>query len=319
MAQPALAGQAATTEVAASDLTALGRWMVRLTEIQQPTLDALGQLGPLWQSAVSGGTDVEAFRTRIAEIQVMIVRASDEIERMPAPDLRIGIPEEIRPASLRDNTLQINRQLGTALGEFVPALDAARRNDAAAANSALGKLLESMRLVAEARILLGRGMQAAMPRQSSAWDAANVELLLTRTLSRLLGAWPEVSAATVDPTLSRDLLALADAFAVSATEGERKCDREAAESAQRLAHAQRAGDRAAVTILRRQQAILPIVRRYFALARQLSTRLREQANASADRPLRPELYMTFTREFQVARTTIEQINRQASAALAGQN
>lgn len=310
-----------TTAAIDAEMQAYGEWMARLLAMQAPVQEQLMALGPAWQSAQAGGTTlrqlVERVRPTIARTLAVIDAAITEIEALERPEfVSLDLPEDVRPAAIAREILAVNRQIRTAIDGFTPLLDAIQNEDRAAVEASGTRLLAGFGLVFESQVVLARASQAATPRDDPSWALGNFELLFFRTGARLFAAWKPFEPPRVDEALPADMIALADELEANAERGAQRLDAELESYVAELADAQERGDASSAMVLRRSIAAFTVTRGYFPLSRELAAILRAEAALVRGQPATQESTIRFFGRLRPIRVRMDEIGRQAVAAMA---
>lgn len=298
------------------ELTTFGTWLTRATEIELRVQQQLAGLYPaLQQGQTSGEQGIRAYvRRALTEIDA----ADAELGALELPQLEVlPLPDEMRPATLVAQVRRLNRDIRAVFAGIPPLLDSAG-SDPAAFTAGARRLYANMRLIFESQIVLLRAQQAATQRDDVTWEVIGFEVTMLRAAHRIFGAYDPFQA-SVDRTLSADVVALADELDGNLREARRKLQAELARDQEDLAQAERRGDRAAVRTLQRLIRLTEITADYFPLAERLSAHLRDSAGLLRDRPLSLELLTRVFMPLREMRAALDALTLRHTRELAAPN
>jgi hypothetical protein len=305
----------------ADEMAAYGAWLARLQAIEAPVEAQFAGLDPTWRAAFAqGGTGPEiATRLRpiITRALAEIDAANPRIAALEVPQFAIlGEDEDLQPAAMVREVRMLNGQLRDAMTAFNPMIDAIEHNDHASFEAAGTRIIASFALVLETKILLARASLAATPRDDASWSVGNVDLIVSRVSARMFGAWRPFAPPRVDPSLPRDLDALADELDSNVDQGGRQLDATIAEAREGLAAAELEGDRSGADVLRRAIAMFTVTRDYLGASRDLVPLLRAEAERGLEHAVTQERVMAFFGQMQSIQERLGEIERQMVAAMA---
>jgi hypothetical protein len=285
-ASPAVAAPASQTQPGAraepdpaaaieTELVAFGAWINRANAIQQRSQGLVMGLGPAVQQINASGAPAGERMARIRTALQQALSAADasaaEFEALDTPAFPgIDLPDELRPAALKQRMLELTRSQRSLIADLLRALDTSVA-DPAAFRSAVEGLFRSITAIYDSQILLARATMESAPRDSSERAIHSFEVALLRGMYRLFRAYSPFEPA-IDRTLSADLAALAGEIDGQIRSGEVFLTAELAEVESELADGDVEGSEAA--LLRRAIAAISISRDYFEPARRLSAHFR---------------------------------------------
>jgi hypothetical protein len=316
--RPAAVEQEPDLSVVDAQLKAYGEWLMALQAIEAPVLAGLAQMGPEWQRTDRRSpAALRSFGERVGQLRVALNETNKAIEALPAPEFRaLELPDDLRTAVIKRDQLALNAQVANLVSDLQALLGA---EGLAATQQAAAEVMKSAQLIVDHQLRFTRAMLATTDKDSSSWDFGNVQLVLFRTIGRLMAPmsrWgPELMID--DPRLSADLLALADQLAVFRSGGERKLAAEMEELKIAVSDAAEAKDADLLSFLRRNQAVLELGREHIPVARDLETALRTAAARLDRQPLGLQALVDELPPFAKLKTRFEQIWVAESAALAG--
>jgi hypothetical protein len=305
----------------ADEMAAYGAWLARLLAIEEPVEAQFAGLDPTWRAAFAqGGTGPEiAARLRpiIARALAEIDAANPRIDALELPQSgMLGEDEDLQPAAIAREVRTLNLQLRDAMTAFYPLIDAIEHNDHASVEAAGTRVIASFALVLETKILLARASLAATPRDDASWSIGNVDLITSRVGARMFSAWRPFAPPRVDPSLPRDLDALADELDSNAVQGGRQLDATIAEARGGLADAEHEGDRSGADVFRRVITMFTVARDYLGTSRDLVPLLRAEAEYSREHAVNQDRVMAFFGQMQAIRERMAEIERRMVAAMA---
>ncbi|HEV2866038.1 MAG TPA: hypothetical protein VGX37_05950 [Allosphingosinicella sp.] len=322
-ATPTLQSPATTEELPSAsaleaELSEFGRWLVRAGEIQAPLNAALAGLQAQSRAAGRSGEGAARFRQAIADILTLAERTDAQLAALETPTFAsLDLPADLQPVAIVQNMRQLNAQSREVALSFTPLLEAMARNDLAAVRQASRRLMGSLQLLVQAQLLMTRASLAATPRDTSGWDAINVQVLFFRSAERILNAWPSNGIIGTDQSLASDLRDLAAELDEAARAGTTKLATELEVHGAELAAAENEGDEARISIFRRTRALLLVDGEMFPLANDLAGILRRHAGELTGGQVPAQSIARIFQQLQPIRQRMDQINLRESAALAG--
>ena len=322
-ATPTLQTPPASEELASpsaleAELSAFGRWLVRVGEIQTPLNAALAGLHGQSLGATQSAEGAARFRQAIADILTLADRIDAQLVALETPAFTLlDLPADLQPVAIVQNMRQLNAQTREVARSFTPLLEAVARNDMADMVEASRRLMGSLQLLIRSQLLMMRASLAATPSGTSAWDAINVQVLFFRSAGRILDAWPSNGMVGTDRSLAADLRALAAELDEAAQAGTTKLAVELENHSAELDAAEREGDEARISIFRRTQAVLQVDGEMFPLANDLAGVLRRHAAELRGGQVTAQSITRVFQQLQPIRRRIDEIILRESAALAG--
>lgn len=288
-ASPTLGAAPPSAATIDAEQAAMGQWLRRLVEIEQPVQNSLAGLQSGVQS-VMNATDIPraavAFRPTIARLLATVDEVDARLAELDTPEFpALGIPPDLRPTAVKRAMLQMNAAIRTGFQSYLPVLDAVARRDLAAARAAGARSMTSMRQMLDLQLLLARASQAPFPQDWSMWNMLEMPVLYSRTAVRIGSAWPGPWTARDGAALARDLRGLADELDRTAENGAVKAAAELTETNAILAEAERRGDSSIAAVLRRRIVVITHGQAFFPLSRDFAALLRRIATGAGNRPL----------------------------------
>jgi len=288
-AAPTLTAAPPSAATVDAEQAAMGRWLRRLVEIEQPVQTSLAGLQGGVQAAMNApdiGRAAVAFRSTIERLLVTVDEADARLAELDTPEFpALGIPPDLRPAAIKRAMLQMNAAVRTGFQSYLPVIDAVARRDITAARAASARSMTSMRQMLDLQLLLARASQAPFPQNWSMWNMLEMPVLYSRTAVRIASAWPGPWTARDGAALARDLRGLADELDRTAENGVAKAAAELAEANAILAEAERRGDSSIAAVMRRRILVITHGQAFFPLSRDFAAVLRRIAAGAGNRPL----------------------------------
>jgi len=264
-----------------ADMDSYGEWLGRISEIEGPVNEALEGLGARWQEAIRNGdpeTATERFRPVIARIVADLDRADAQLDAMNTPEFEsLELDSDLTTVALLQQYKDLNRQFRGVIGNLTSLFDGLQGRDEAAIRNSTRQVLESVRLMLESQALIARAGLEATPRDDSAWDVQNINLMYLRSTARLISAWPDDLVSRIDNSLGADLRNFATELEQSVAAGSSKLNRELQEYSDELEDAEREHDAARASVFRRVIALAQISREMLAIGRDMAAHLQVQA------------------------------------------
>lgn len=306
-------------DTVAGELPAFGAWLGRANAIHEPVQADLGGLGERWQQLQSigyrrGGAE---FRAAVDRSLALIAQARAQAEAIDTPAFAsLEMPDDIHPATIRRNMIRTYDELGVAIGQFIPLADAFGSGDAAAVTAAGRRLFASLRVVLDTQVLLRRASLGAIPPEEAAWEVTNIEYLYIRTMGRLFEGVEQKMEGRPDPSLSADLLALADEFEATAGRGSEKLEAQIAELGESADALEIVGDRAGLDVVRRAARVSAALRPAFPIARRVAALLRAGVGSDRSRPPSMADINALVGGLRSVRGELDAVTHEENAALA---
>lgn len=302
-----------------AELAGFGEWLVSFQQIQAPLGAELSALAPDWAKVdPSDSASVLAFKGRIARVTELADQTNIRLDALSTPEFpSLSLAEDLRPAAIRRDQIELNKQVKLLAAGFNPLLDGVANRDVAAAERGALQVIKGSALLINQQIRFVRAARATLPQESSSWDFTNIQLVLFRAMARLLAAFPTRLQPVVEDTkLAADLAGLADEVAESRQSGARKLAAEVVEIERNIARAHTDGAGAPLRIFQRQRAVLEVERDYGPFAEGLHQVLQQGAANLKKRPLMLGALVAHMRELAQVRVKLDAIIQKENEALA---
>jgi hypothetical protein len=278
--QSDVAAQAGTEAAAEAEVAAFAAWLNRANAIQLRSQAQIMGLGPAVQQINASGAPAAERVRRIRAILQQALTAIEamraEFEALDAPDFPgIDLPPELRPAALKRQMLQLNRDHRSLIAELLRAVEAGAANPGAFPTAVQG-LFRSIAAIYDSQILFARATMESAPRDSAERAIYSFEVAYLRGMYRVFRAYSPFNP-VVDRALPADLIALADEVDTQIRDGEAHLAAELAAMERELAGEAAQARRA--PLLRHAIATMSISRDYFPVARRLAAHFRELAQS----------------------------------------
>ncbi|MCP1472097.1 hypothetical protein J3E64_003812 [Sphingobium sp. OAS761] len=303
-----------------AEMAEYGAWMERLNAVQQPVVDSLVILQPAWQQAMQAGPAgaAGAFRPSLDRAVAAIDLADGKLTALDQPDFpTLELSEDIKPASLIADNRRFNGHVRTLMLSFPPLIDAMARNDADAGGQAARRMMDSVKLLVDAREKMARASLAATPQDGPGWHLANADLLFAQTMAMVVSPMNIDRTPTVDVAFAGRLDAMAERIDGAMAAGEADADETLERWNETAVDLDRFGQSNGLSAMQRAIRVIEVGRQVFAEVGGLAPVLREAASRLRKTPYSVAEGGALVQKVRPVGLRINELSIQIAHALAG--